>query len=370
MNPRQRLLTTLRRERADRVPLILEGFHYRDLATVEAEPDPLRRAFARRVLPEMVYYEEVPSLVNRYLVTPPARLREVARRQQRDEITITTAIDTPRGTLTAITGANARTNTTWTVKYPVESREDVEKIRSIPWELPVELAAPDAQEQGADFATRGIRSTRVSSPFVCVAGMMPFETFLEWCATEMGLLLELTAQCEERIHEVLGALLAPGDIEYVWLGGCEWLTPPMASRRAYETLVQPFEQRLIAQAHAAGAICHVHCHGRVRSTLGLALERGADFFEPMEPPPDGDITLAEAKALCVGRMVLGGNVEARLLENESPTEVEAATRAAFAGGGAGMVLQSTAGPLGAMSERMAANYHRLMDVWEEMSPLS
>jgi hypothetical protein len=160
----------------------------------------------------------------------------------------------------------------------------------------------------------------------------------------------------------------PG-IEYLWIGGCEWLTPPMGSPRLYEALVQPYEAAIIAKAHAHGAACHVHCHGRVRSTLPLVVARGADYFEPMEPPPDGDLTMAEGKSLAAGRMTLGGNIEARLLAHGDVDDVERATREALAGGKERMVLQTSAGPLAEMTPRMVANYHRMLDVWEEMSPL-
>ena len=168
---------------------------------------------------------------------------------------------------------------------------------------------------------------------------------------------------------VLEVLLAEKNVEYVWMGGCEWLTPPMGSPQQYGELVQEYEKRIIDRVHAAGALCHVHCHGNVRSTIELAADRGADFFEPMEPPPDGDITMAEAKRLVGDRLTLGGNVEARVLENEGVGDVEAAARAAFEGSKERMVLQTSAGPYCAMTPRMIANYHKLIDVWEELSPI-
>ncbi|MHC4917821.1 MAG: hypothetical protein ACYTGB_20280 [Planctomycetota bacterium] len=56
-------------------------------------------------------------------------------------------------------------------------------------------------------------------------------------------------------------------------------------------------------------------------------------------------------------------------EFASREEVEAATRAAFEGGRERMVLRNSAGPLGEMDSTTVANYHRLVDVWEELSEL-
>ena len=367
MNPKNRLMNTLRGERADRVPLVVDGFHFASRAEVDADPDPAKREIGHRILDQTAYHVEVPAFVNRYLVTPSQFIHKVRREERDGIVTITSEIDTPQGKLTAMTSRNPTTDTVWTVKYPVETVEDALKIRSVPWELPIDIAPPDLAALPSDFEERGVLTTRISSPFVCVAGMMPYQTYLEWCATELPLMVELTEQCLERILDVLDLLLAPKTIEYVWMGGCEWLTPPMGSPKLYQELVQPFEQTVIKRIHAAGAVSHIHCHGNVRSTLEWVIERGGDFFEPVEPPPDGDITFAEAKSLAAGRMTLGGNIEARVIEYASVEEVEGAVRRAFEGGKERMVLKLTEGPLGKVSCSALANYHRLIDVWEELS---
>ena len=369
MNPRERLLKTIRGERADRVPLVLEGFHCTTRDQLDAIDDGARRHIAQRIYGQTAAPVNCNSFVNRYLVTPQQFISEVTRDRAGDGVRVTSEIATPKGKLTAVTATNPQSETVWTVKYPVESLEDVEKIRSVPWEMPEGLAPPDTSRLPDGFGERLVLRTGVSSPFVCAAGMMPYDYFLELCATEPGLMRELAAQCHERILSVLEVLLEPKAIDYVWVGGCEWLTPPMGSPELYEDLVQPFEAEIISRVHAAGAVAHVHCHGNVGSTLELVIARGADYFEPVEPPPDGDITFAEAKAAAAGRMTLGGNVEARILENDSVEAVERATREAVEGGKERMVLSSTAGPISDLTPRAAANYNRMIDLWEELSPL-
>lgn len=366
MTPRDRLLRALRGQPVDRVPLLLDGFHYPSADAIE---DPGKREIFDRIGHELTFFQSTEAYVNRYLVTPPQFMREIRREERDGAILTTTEIATPKGTLTAITGTNAVSPTTWTVKYPVESMHDLEAIRSVPWEMPCDTGPPDLSCLPDEFPTRGVVHSGVSSPFVCVAGAMPYQMFLELCATELGLLKELTWQCLERIMSVLDVLLAEKSVDWMWMGGCEWITPPMAAHRVYEELVQPFEQKVIERVHTGGALSHIHCHGNVRSTLELAIARGGDFFEPVEPPPDGDITFAEAKARAAGRITLGGNVEARILENEDADAVEKATRAAFEGGTHRMVLQPTFGPLCTLTASTVANYHRMIDVWEELSPV-
>jgi uroporphyrinogen-III decarboxylase len=198
---------------------------------------------------------------------------------------------------------------------------------------------------------------------------MKFEQFLEMCHTDLPLLRNLTEVCLDRILDCLGVLLSEPGIDCVWMGGSEWVTPPMASPAVYDALVQEQERRIIDYVHEhSDAVVHVHCHGRVRHALRRMVERGADYTEPVEPPPDGDITMAEAKALAAGNTTLGGNVEVRLLCNARAGEVEQATRAAFDGGKDRFVLRATEGPSPRMSEREFENYTRLIDVWEELSP--
>jgi len=278
-------------------------------------------------------------------------------------------IETPRGDLTFESEWSPQSQTAWTMKYPVETYEEIDRIRSVPWHVLESLAPPDLSTLPNGFGERGILQTRISSPFVCVAGMMPREWFLELCLTDLPLIEELTSICLERTLAQLDVLLSEPGIEYVWIGGSEWVTAPMASPAIYDALVQEQERVLVERAQAAGAVTHIHCHGNVRHALARTIERGADFTEPVEPPPDGDITMAEAKALANGRITLGGNIECRVLCFESETTVEKAVGAAFEGGKERFVFRTTEGPNPRMSEREFANYLRMIECWERLSPM-
>jgi hypothetical protein len=368
MKPKDRYLATLRGGVADRVPLELAGCQFSSHDKIDAHPDPYRRELAHRVFDEQTFYVDVPSFVNRYLVTAPQFIHTVDTPLPGGNTLTEGAIATPRGPLTFITEYSPVSDTSWTLKYPVESHDDLDALASVPWELPVDLAPPDPASFPADFDTRGIASTRVSSPFVCVSGAMSFESFLAMTATDLGLLVELTEMCRLRTIDVLEVLLSEPGLELIWLGGSEWVTAPMARPETYDALVQEQERSLIEYVHDnSAAVVQVHCHGRVRHALQRTIERGADYTEPCEPPPLGDITLAEAKALSDGRITLGGNIECRILAIEDEEAVEAAVRTAFEGGKERFVLRPTEDPSPTMSEQEFRNYARLVDVWEELA---
>ncbi len=375
MTPRERLLAALKGRSVDRVPLVMPGFTFITHDAIDAHPDPRRREVAHRVHDWVAYDIQVPSLINRYLITPPQRIRQEVVPLTNGFQEIRGTIDTPKGELKFVTHFDPVSGTTWTQEYPVKTLHDLETIASVPWELPEGLAPP-TEIEAEDFDTRGYCRTQISSPFVCVAGMMKFEQFLEFTATEPTLIDELTDICLKRTLDVLSVLLSKPGIEVVWIGGSEWVTPPMASPRVYDRLVQEQERRLIETIHAArsheqGKIAvHVHCHGNVRQALERMIERGTDYTEPVEPPPDGDITMAEAKQLAAGRITLGGNVECRVLCNGLGDEVEAAVRAAFDGGKERFILRPTEGPSPTMDERESRNWMMMVNMWEALSPVA
>ncbi len=372
MTPRERLLTTLQGGAADRVPLVLPGFDFVSREEADAHPDPRRRALAHRVFDETTYRLQVPSYTNRYLMTPPQFMHHETSTLGNGFEETRGVIDTPKGRLTFTTQLDPVSGTTWTLEYPVKTLDDIEKVASVPWQLPEGLAPP-AGDMPAGFEQRGILDTRISSPFVCVAGLMKFEQFLELTATEPRLIAELTEICLQRTLDVLEVLFSRPGIEYVWIGGSEWVTPPMAGPRTYDRLVQEQERSLIDAiraydtANGTHTIVHIHCHGHVRHALQRTIERGADYTEPIEPPPDGDITMAEAKALAAGRLTLGGNIECRVLCSGTEEDVWEAVRDAFAGGKERFILRPTEGPSPTMDEREYRNWSAMVDAWEEMA---
>jgi len=371
MNPRERILRTLRGQTADRVPLVLPGFVCRSRADAQKIGDPLRRKIAERIVDETSFRVQVPSRINRMLVTPPQRIRTRQEHLPNGNRRTFGAIDTPLGELTFVTEWNPRSQTGWQVKYPVETQEDIKKIASVPWEIPTKLAPPDMDFLPDEFPERGIMTTHISSPFVCVSAMMSYEWFLELCFLDLDLIKELTEICRQRVLDCVKTMLSKPGIEYVWMGGSEWVTPPMAPPEIYDALVQEQERSIIQYIHEnSDAVVHIHCHGRVRDALPKTIDRGGDYTEPVEPPPDGDITMFEAKKLAAGRITLGGNIECRVLCIESEDAAEAAVRAAFEGGKERFILRPTEGPSPVLSEQEFKNYMRVIDVWEELSPIN
>jgi uroporphyrinogen-III decarboxylase len=370
MTPRERFLGTIRGQTVDRVPIILHGLGCQSHSDIAKMGNPFRQRLMERIIDETHFTAQVPSYINRMLVTPPQRIRTEDKALPDGNIQTLGIIDTPKGNLTFESIWDPRTQTSWMVKYPVESVDDIEKIASVPWELPVNLNPPNLNNLPEEFAERGIMATSLSSPFVCVSAMMDYEMFLEYCFIEYDLIKELTEICKDRILDCVRVLMSKPGIDYVWIGGSEWVTPPMAPPDIYNGLVQEQEREIIDYVHKNGnAVTHIHCHGRIRDALPKMIARGGDYTEPVEPPPDGDITMAEAKKVSAGRITLGGNIECRILCNENEDAVEKAVRNAFGGGKHRFILSQTADHSPIIEEHEYKNYMRMIEVWEEMSPI-
>jgi len=74
---------------------------------------------------------------------------------------------------------------------------------------------------------------------------------------------------------------------------------------------------------------------------------GIDAIDPLEPPPDGDVELKDARKILGNEVVLIGNIEERLFEIGSKDDIERQVKKAINEGASegGFILCPTAMPL-------------------------
>jgi len=92
---------------------------------------------------------------------------------------------------------------------------------------------------------------------------------------------------------------------------------------------------------------------------------GAAALDPIEPPPQGNVELADVRREYGANLVLFGNIEVSDIENLDPDEfrkVVAKTLRDVAGyPGRGFVLMPTAGPYGRkITDRTLTNYKTMV----------
>ena len=278
----------------------------------------------------------------------------------------TTVLHTPRGDLKHICEDDADIRTTWDIHKPIQCADDVERMLSVPYRFD----PPDTEdyqpfrehraEMGADFIGGG----SVNSMVAMLCGMMSFELLLEWVLTEPALVRTLADAWLERTGGKVDYMLSQGVGPYWHFNGVERATPPMMGPKQWDEWVMPYDGEIMRRIKAAdpAAHIHVHCHGRVGTLLERFIEMGVDSTDPVEPPHQGDIEFADAKALAAGRLTLFGNIEFVDMETLTPDEVEAKVRAIIEDGGKDhTVLYPSSTPHERHTDRFTANAIRYIE---------
>jgi len=305
MTRKERMLAAVRGRPVDRTPFCTYNLHpcmdgphrrdpsYRDLLDlVWQKAGMLCKASPRAVWPD---------------ATAERRTRTV---EERDGHRIeTTTLHTPKGDLRQVT-VTPPGQPAMVTEHFIKTDEDIARCLSLPQEVPEYDPSP-LFEFERQLEERGLLYVHYSDPMYAAAALFDFEDFAVRCLRRPETLRPLIEYRFEMIREeVRRKIQACGDLDVLfYVAGPEVATPPMLPPRVFEELVVPYHQRLIRILHDAGKPVALHCHGRVRKVLDLVMEAGFDALEPIEPPEQGDITLAELLPRCEGRLALIGHIQ-------------------------------------------------------------
>ena len=95
----------------------------------------------------------------------------------------------------------------------------------------------------------------------------------------------------------------------------------------FRTYVLPYEKRLVDAIHEQGVYTCYHNCGYAKTFYEAYCDMGMTLWETVSEPPQGDNSLAEAKKATDGRICLLGNLDQlRFLKIATPEEVAAKTR--------------------------------------------
>ena len=147
--------------------------------------------------------------------------------------------------------------------------------------------------------------------------------------------------------------------------GPEYASPPYLPPRLFAEYVTGYVTPMVEAIQAHGGCARIHSHGRLRDILDHIAATGCDGLDPIEPPPQGDVSLAYVRERHGRQMVLFGNLEIADIENPPTVEFEAKVRRALAEGtageGRGFVLMPSACPYGReLAGRTVENYEAMI----------
>ena len=375
MTGKKRMLAALRGEPVDWAPIWLrEGFEID-----EETPDPNDFLNGWRADP---VYQSLKSYVephiemttkwsaghmNRFLMIPPHAVYAGERETRGEDMIRRGFIRTPSGDLPFAHQWKWHNNNSWLTEHPVSSVDELRAVASIPWKLDRDLirrtAAQSYPKAQAAVGNRGVLRFSVSSPIVVISGLMSLQLFLELSYTHRSYMHELLQEITRRTMDVLRVVFE--DDAYLDttanFGGSEQVTPPMMAPELFDEFVVPYDGPLVSYLRSRGILVNVHCHGKVRHALRCMREMGVDSTDPVEPPPAGDVTFAQAQEIVDGRVTLIGNLEFDELTHLDPPAIRARVKEIFQNGNRRIILGTSAGPNTAVSQHVADNYRALVD---------
>lgn len=255
-------------------------------------------------------------------------------------------------------------NTTWTLKHLLEDISDIDMYLSIPYDPP-EINMERFFKEKEKLGEKGIMVTYLTDPICLAANLFDMGTFLMHAVTETEKVKYfLDAIHERQMYELRMILKHNVKDVIISICGPEYATPPYLSPDYFYDYVTCYLITMCREIKEAGAIPMIHCHGKIGKILDQFAMTEAELLDPMEPPPDGDIELAEIKRLYGKKFCLVGNIELRELEYSDKDRIDYLVRNAMedAMEGSGFILMPTACPINApLSKKTEENYFQMIE---------
>jgi hypothetical protein len=345
MTPRARMLAAYRHEKLDRVPIFVRGVHVLDEEWVAARDEswrPLIDLVAAQCEPITGYNANPGWMLSAY----DALNSEHERREAGGWYYDTTIVHTPKGPLSYTDRVSTQEYSSLTDKFwIVDDDVDLERFMSVPYEPP-QNDLSNFQAFDHEIGERGVVFINSSDPIAYVHSLLGSEKLAMWTIErqdDIDILVDLFTQ---RLLTWIDYLLTNNIHAVYGFSGAEYCLPPLMPPSTFRRWVTEPMKRITERIHRAGQIVHVHSHGPIDIILEQFAEMGADVLHPIEPPPMGDVTLAEAKHRIGDQVCLEGNIQVGDLFSASVDEVREVTKRAMDEGmpGGGFVLCPTASP--------------------------
>ena len=267
-------------------------------------------------------------------------------------------------TLTSLARRDPGVDTVWVIEHLLKDADDLRAYLQLPVEAE-EISVANLGEEDARVGDRGIVMVDTPDPLCLAAALFSMEDYTVIAFSEPVLFHQLLERFARQLYRrtELVAREFPGHLWRIF--GPEYASEPFLPTRLFEEYVVRYTGPMIAAIQRHGGFARVHCHGHIRHLLPYFVQMGATATDPVEPPPQGDITLAEVRREYGRDLVLFGNLEIADIENLSPPAFEEVVaqslRDGTTGPGKGFVLMPSAAPYGReITATTLANYQTMV----------
>lgn len=253
--------------------------------------------------------------------------------------------------LTETQRRDAGVDTIWQVEHLLKSPEDARAFLELPDEVfafePDISSILKAEEA---LCNRGLVMVDTEDPLCAAAALFSMEDYLSIAFIEPALFHQLLEKFARsiyaRVEKVATAI--PGRLWRIY--GPEYASEPYLPPSLFREFVYQYTTPIVRIIQKHGGIVRLHSHGRLRNILPIIAEMEVDALDPVEPPPQGDMTLEEVRRLYGENLTLFGNIEVSAIETLEPAAFEQLVaetlRQVNAVPGKGFVLMPTASPYG------------------------
>ena len=358
MTSRERLLSAIKLEKTDRVPVStyeLVGYNSWAFENKESSYQNLMD-FIRKKTDCVCMWD----LNSNGRTVQSSYITQIDCRQIRGENYTERhlTLHAPKGELTSTHRVYDNLYTTWQTERWCKTTEDVDKIMSIPFE-PATYNDSDYERIKTEVGDNGIIMSGAADPAYLAMELMEFGESTVWVMTETEHFAKVVEEFHRRNMINLENMLKCKVVDLYRICGPEYLTPPYLPPKYFKRFVTPYLKEMTELIHKYGGHVRIHSHGKINKVLDEILSCGADAMDPCEGPPDGDITLRELKERTSGQMCLFGNIQLKMLEHASTDEIREIVRVCMdsAKKDGGYVIMPTAAPINVpLSPKSEENY--------------
>lgn len=275
--------------------------------------------------------------------------------------------------LTTVNRRDREVYTVWTLEHLLKDVDDFKAWLELPrQDFGGEPDTYDVFLTEDQLGDSGIVCIDTSNPLCHVAPLFEMSTYMIIAMMENALMHQALEKVEAlllpRVEAVAAAL--PGRLWRIY--GPEYASPPYLPPNLFEEYVTRYVTPMVNAIQRHGGYARVHSHGKLRGILDHIAATGCLGPDPIEPPPQGDVSLAYVRERYGNQMVLFGNLEVSGIENmpapQFAEKVTTALREGAAGEGRGLVVMPSSAPYGrTITPLTLRNYNEMVRQVEAFS---